>query len=78
MLWIAHAINQNVLEFTADYVQSYQPLISLENIVIENNKEKVALIFLEILRDLKKIADNTNALEGNDVSRLRDGFMNIA
>jgi hypothetical protein len=78
LLWIAHAINENVLEFAADYVQSYQPLISVENIVIENSKEKVALIFLEILRDLKNIADNANAVEGNDVSRLRDEFNSIA
>lgn len=56
LLWIGHAINKNVLEFAADYVQSYQPLVNFDRINIEENKNKVASLFLDILRELKKIA----------------------
>ncbi len=58
LLWIGHAINKNVLEYTADYVQSYQPFIRLEGIDTEQNKEKIASVFLDILILHKKITSS--------------------
>lgn len=55
LLWIGNTINKNVLEYTTDYIQSYQPFIKLESIDTEHNKEKIATVFLDILVNLKKI-----------------------
>lgn len=58
LLWVGHAINKNVLEYTTDYVQSYKPFIRLEGIDTEQNKEKIASVFLDILILLKKITSS--------------------
>lgn len=55
LLWIGNTINKNVLEYTTDYIQSYQPFIKLDNIDTELNKEKIATVFLNILVNLKKV-----------------------
>ena len=55
LLWVGHAINKSSLEYSTDYVQSYKPFIRLEGIDTEQNKEKIASVFLDILILLKKI-----------------------
>lgn len=55
LLWIGNTINNYVLEYTTDYIQSYQPFIKLDNIDTELNKEKIATVFLNILVNLKKV-----------------------
>ncbi len=55
LLWIGNTINNYVLEYTTDYIQSYQPLIKLDSIDTELNKEKIATVFLDILVNLKKV-----------------------
>lgn len=55
LLWIGNTINKNVLEYTTDYIQSYQPFIKLDSIDTELNKEKIATVFLDILVNLKKV-----------------------